>query len=708
MAGLSLDLRLGLSRRLSGPSPTINQSAPLIIAHRCSGSMYPEYSDKSHEWAYAAGLRQLEIDGRILADGTVGVMHDATVDRTTDGTGNASAVNAAAFQALTVDYASWFGGDYGTLHPPLAFDVIDKFNGRVAFHIEGKDADAMTAIVNRLTAIGARKDQYVLSSFQLTTARIALNAGYATAVVATGATDMAALWGEGFRWVLMAVSETDALIQQYVTQGFNVLVYTLERRKDRDRYLALGVRGLYSDDAEYTSGDKPIATRDGWATLRWMPGMLGYQNRGTFAEDGWWGWPDYVGVAGCLQGWACPINGHDDANDFSIDFEARFHAVGAGTDWFGVWIADATMRDQIYTDTGATGQKGYFLLFRQNGRIQIYRRNEAATINVFTDGPAFATDGVTATKCRVRVNSTQIIGEKLDADDMVVQSAVLTDTTFRGGYLSINKVTNARPMLRNFAVSPVSAPVPGALDPAAQLLFQAMTDEPSAARVAAINTLIDTLRRWDLWDGNGLRAMWMPGAHANQASRLNWKDPSQFMLTPFNSPNFLVDRGWKGDGATSYLGSGFFPATDGGSWAVDDGSIWVWTCEEMQESVPAVGAGTGFVGAVVPRNASGNAEGLLNRTGTTLSAATSSSIGLTGIQRRGASDERLWKNGVQIASGSAASVGRPSGEFRIGGRSPSTFAGQRVSFAAVAGSLTGKETALFSALNTFMQAIGNS
>lgn len=40
-----------------------------------------------------------------------------------------------------------------------------------------------------------------------------------------------------------------------------------------------------------------------------------------------------------------------------------------------------------------------------------------------------------------------------------------------------------------------------------------------------------------------------------QAARINMKDPSQ-VATAVNSPTFVVDRGYEGDGATSYLSSG--------------------------------------------------------------------------------------------------------------------------------------------------------
>ncbi|MBX3545601.1 hypothetical protein [Chelatococcus sp.] len=246
---------------------------------------------------------------------------------------------------------------------------------------------------------------------------------------------------------------------------------------------------------------------------------------------------------------------------------------------------------------------------------------------------------------------------------------------------------------------------PPSFDPDAVILFEAMTVEPDGTRKRLISDTIIHLKDIGVWPLKDI--LYVTAAHHAQASRLNWKDPAQFMLTPVNSPVFVADRHWQGDSSTSYLGSGFIPSSGTPkNWQVEDASIWVWARAEMQETVPAVGAGNSYVGAVTPRNASGAAEGLANRVGTPLSQAVTSSIGLTGLQRRGASDERLWKNGEQIAAGAAASVGRPVAEFRICGRSPVSFAGQQVAFASAGASLTDKEAAFFAAINTYTQAVG--
>jgi hypothetical protein len=51
------------------------------------------------------------------------------------------------------------------------------------------------------------------------------------------------------------------------------------------------------------------------------------------------------------------------------------------------------------------------------------------------------------------VTPTEIIGEKLDTDGSVLQATVMTDSTYRGGYFSVHKLTNMRAMFRNMVVS---------------------------------------------------------------------------------------------------------------------------------------------------------------------------------------------------------------------------------------------------------------
>ena len=60
---------------------------PVVVAHRGASSTRPENTLASFEEAIRLGARLVEFDVRLSLDGVPVVMHDATVDRTTDGTG---------------------------------------------------------------------------------------------------------------------------------------------------------------------------------------------------------------------------------------------------------------------------------------------------------------------------------------------------------------------------------------------------------------------------------------------------------------------------------------------------------------------------------------------------------------------------------------------------------------------------------------------
>ncbi|HEV2762007.1 MAG TPA: glycerophosphodiester phosphodiesterase [Pyrinomonadaceae bacterium] len=60
---------------------------PLVIAHRGGAGLWPENTAYAYERALALGVDVLEIDVRSTADGELVVIHDRTVERTTDGSG---------------------------------------------------------------------------------------------------------------------------------------------------------------------------------------------------------------------------------------------------------------------------------------------------------------------------------------------------------------------------------------------------------------------------------------------------------------------------------------------------------------------------------------------------------------------------------------------------------------------------------------------
>lgn len=95
--------------------------------------------------------------------------------------------------------------------------------------------------------------------------------------------------------------------------------------------------------------------------------------------------------------------------------------------------------------------------------------------------------------------------------------------------------------------------------PEADLLIDTMEVRPQGNRAFLISDTIRRLKAADIW--SKLDIFYMLAAHDAQAGRLNWKAPASFALTAVNSPTFTADRGYAGDGTTSYLATGFQPAT---------------------------------------------------------------------------------------------------------------------------------------------------
>ncbi|MFE2012959.1 glycerophosphodiester phosphodiesterase [Streptomyces sp. NPDC059491] len=123
--------------------------APLtVIAHRGAPSAAPENTLISDEVARRGGAKWIENDVQPSKDGVPYVVHDSTVDRTTDGTGPVRGLTAAQLDAL--DAGSWFAPAYaGARIPTLAAQLEDlrARGGNLLLEIKGPHSRAQVARV---------------------------------------------------------------------------------------------------------------------------------------------------------------------------------------------------------------------------------------------------------------------------------------------------------------------------------------------------------------------------------------------------------------------------------------------------------------------------------------------------------------------------------------------------------------------------------
>ncbi len=147
-------------------------SAPLVIAHRGFSKIHPENTLAAFEAAIAAGADAIELDLTLCADGEFVVIHDDTLDRTTDGTGLVCEQTLAQLRAL--DAGKGFGGVAGDTRIPALAQLLEQIAPRIMLNIEVKPFFALEQVEAFQLALGRlieelhRRhllDRVVLSSF---------------------------------------------------------------------------------------------------------------------------------------------------------------------------------------------------------------------------------------------------------------------------------------------------------------------------------------------------------------------------------------------------------------------------------------------------------------------------------------------------------------------------------------------------------------
>jgi glycerophosphoryl diester phosphodiesterase len=125
---------------------------PLVIAHRGASIAAPEHTIPAYEAAVAAGADALELDVHLSADDQLVVIHDARLERTTDGRG---AVREHTIRELKrLDSGRWFDRQFRGQRIQTLAEVLERFRDRVGFGIELKGgSDLYPGIEERLVTL---------------------------------------------------------------------------------------------------------------------------------------------------------------------------------------------------------------------------------------------------------------------------------------------------------------------------------------------------------------------------------------------------------------------------------------------------------------------------------------------------------------------------------------------------------------------------
>lgn len=434
-------------------------TTPFYIAHRGSGMEYPEHTLAAYEAALTSGVKAIEVSAGVTADGVPVCMHDATLDRTSTGTGPMLDMTySSLINTVKVDPGPILG--QGWENQPLINlrHVLDRFMGRVVIFLEPKSNEAVPIIQQILQDYYPTANQSVVWKNYYTNPSFALmkSRGFKTwSYVDPGTTDaqMAAAFQPDIWGVPSAM--TDARKAEIVAKGKPVICWEVHRRSQRDTLVGLGVQGMMAAQYKWLSTTTQILKKDNWATAVKAPGdMSRLQYEGVrnmkYAGDGSV-YFDVLSEAALIGSCSLPTF---PTNGYRITFDMAFDGTVPTNEHAGIAFGKAD--DSMYQFAQANASGGYHMLLRGSGSLELYTHTAGSTSGTQI-GIAASAAPVPGQymKFQVDVTPTQVKVIRTDVTPNVTVTS--TNTTYRGGYVhisegSISNLAN-KPRWKNLTVN---------------------------------------------------------------------------------------------------------------------------------------------------------------------------------------------------------------------------------------------------------------
>jgi glycerophosphoryl diester phosphodiesterase len=273
-------LGYGIARALARPAPAAEWSAPrsgdhqpLVLAHQGGENLWPSNTKYAFEQAAALGADVLDMDMHMTKDGVLVLMHDRTVDLTTNGSGAIQDLTLAEIKQLDAGYR--FTTDNGQTFPyrgkgltvPTLEELFQAFpEKRFGIEIKSGDPAVMArAFCSLIRKYGMEKSvlvssfsQELMSPFRRECPEVA------TSATQEEVTTFYIFFRLGLidtltpNYASLQVPEESSgiylLTQRFVNaahrRGLTVIPWTINEETDLRRILALGVDGINTDNPD--------------------------------------------------------------------------------------------------------------------------------------------------------------------------------------------------------------------------------------------------------------------------------------------------------------------------------------------------------------------------------------------------------------------------------------------------------------------------
>jgi glycerophosphoryl diester phosphodiesterase len=232
----------------------------VVIGHRGASAYYPENTLSAFKAAYEMGAEMVELDILLSKDGVPVVIHDETLDRTTNGKGNVKEFTLEELKKL--DAGLWFGEEHKGEPIPTLEEVIQFAKGKIALNIEIKTEAVTDSLHNgveekalELVKKYGMEDHVLFSSFDYRAiAHLrALDVNISTALL--------------YERRQSANKLPSELVQAYDANAFNcskrqfskkwannteeheipVFIYTVNKEREMKKMINRGASGIFSD-----------------------------------------------------------------------------------------------------------------------------------------------------------------------------------------------------------------------------------------------------------------------------------------------------------------------------------------------------------------------------------------------------------------------------------------------------------------------------
>ena len=219
----------------------------LKIAHRGAKGYEPENTLIAFQKAIDLGCDGIELDVHLSSDGEIIVIHDETIDRTTNGKGFVNKMNLSALKTFLIDEKQKI---------PTLEEVFELLNHKIFINIELKSYETADKVVELIEKFILEKnckyENFIISSFDwnaLQQVRF-LSAEIQIGVLTSTDLDLAFAFAKFIKaktinpYFHLLNEENVTKIQE---KGFEIHTWTVNEIQDIEKMKALKVDGIISD-----------------------------------------------------------------------------------------------------------------------------------------------------------------------------------------------------------------------------------------------------------------------------------------------------------------------------------------------------------------------------------------------------------------------------------------------------------------------------